>query len=126
MQGEPTLVILSLVRLGTGSGFLIYWSVVTIYVSASEIIDGERKIVGADSVVIVSVCFMVATYCFTDRSAGKIIDADTKIIESVSKIIRSALVNNPASLVISDADSKIIVSALKIIGTDSRGNVSSC
>ena len=77
MQGKPTTVILSLVRLGTGSDFLIYWSVVTIYVSANEIIDGESKIVGEEDVINVSVCVKVATYCLRDRSAGKIINADT-------------------------------------------------
>ena len=59
MQGEPTPVILG--------------AVVFIYASAMEIIDSESKIVGAEDVINVSVCVMVATYCLRYRSAGKII-----------------------------------------------------
>ena len=68
MKGEPTTVILSLVRLGTGSNFLIYWSVVTVYVSANEIIYGERKIVCEADHTNVSVCATVDTYCSAHRS----------------------------------------------------------
>ena len=68
MKGEPTPVILSLVRLGTGSNFLIYWSVVAIYVSATKIIDGESKSVCEEDHTNVSVCATVDTYCSAYRS----------------------------------------------------------
>ena len=54
MKGKPTPVILR--------------TVVTIYVSASEIIGSERKSVGEVDHTNVSVCVMVATYCSAYRS----------------------------------------------------------
>ena len=63
MRGKPAPVILR--------------TVVTVFVSATKIIDGESKIVGAEDVINVSVCVMVATYCLRDRSSGNIMNANT-------------------------------------------------